>query len=315
MENSFDVILANLSERAFDPIQAHILRTIRGQTPSGVDYTQSKWYRQLADTQWPDGSWGRFHSMDSSVKQVFTTTEAALRRAWDMGLPKDDPVVAESIALMERYLRGEQAWLDRTEVHRDGGRSFPVAFRFLIAANISRFDPDNPLLASRREICAKNLAVAFEGGALDEDIWWREIRKDDEILLEAFMIYPAWLLQNCDCMDDALQRKYLDYLWRREQGIYYLPKFPPCALRSLEDKRFPAWLGILESLSGFSLFPEFMREEALPYLLHEAGRLMHEDIALPAAPPMIGHYAESWRDKDMRKTDLLLRMARIIAKC
>jgi len=301
-------ILSYLSERVSDPMQRHLL----GQS---VDYTQSKWYRQLADAQWPDGSWGRFHSMDSSVKQVFTTTEAALRRAWDMGLPKDDPVAAKCIALMERYLRGEQAWLDRTEVHRDGGRSFPIAFRFIIAANLSRFDPDNPLLASRREICAKNLRKAFEGGTLDEEIWWRENRRDDEIHLHPYMIQPAWLLQNCDCMDDELQRKFLDYLWHREKGIYYISRFPPCEKRNLEDKEFLMWLGIFEALCGFSLFPEFMRDGALPRLLHEAERLMHGDIALPAPAPMIGHYAESWRDKDKRKVDLLLRMARIIAKC
>jgi len=35
---------------------------------------------------------------------------------------------------------------------------------------------------------------------------------------------------------------------------------PPADKRRIEDKRFFEWLSTLELLSGFSLFPEFMKK-------------------------------------------------------
>ena len=73
-------------------------------------------------------SWGRFHSMDSRIanKQKFVSTEAALRRLRELGLPKDDPAVAKCIKLMERYIREEETWRDYVEKQRtmEGGSYF-----------------------------------------------------------------------------------------------------------------------------------------------------------------------------------------------
>lgn len=48
-------------------------------------------------------------------------------------------------------------------------------------------------------------------------------------------------------------------------------------------------------LSGFSLFPELMKDEALPHLINEVDRLIHKDVVLRAPEPAVNNirYAES----------------------
>lgn len=123
------------------------------------------------------------------------------------------------------------------------------------------------------------------------------------------------ILQNSDCIDDNLQKQYLDYIWNKKEGIYYISDFAPVKKHSLEDRQFTTWLSALESLSGFSLFPEFMKKDVFPHLTGEINRLINHDVKLPAAHPVTGHYSESWRIKNNRKNDMILRIARILIKC
>jgi hypothetical protein len=74
------------------------------------------------------------------------------------------------------------------------------------------------------------------------------------------------------------------------------------------------WLNALDLLSGFTLFTEFASDTAIPHLISELERLIINEIELPPLPPVIGHYAESWRNKTARKADMVLKIARVIAK-
>jgi hypothetical protein len=114
-------------------------------------------------------------------------------------------------------------------------------------------------------------------------------------------------------MEDSLQRQYLDYIWNGKTGIYYVSSMPPADMRRLEDKRFFEWLSTLELLSGFSLFPEFVKNDALPHLLNETNRLINEETTIPAQYNT--RYAESWRDKSACKNDMVLRILRLLVKC
>lgn len=306
---------------AVDPFQKHILQKevlkIPVETEVAESIHRSKWYRQLADEQWEDGSWGRFHSMDSHVpgKQKFVTTEAALRRMHELALTKDDPMVLKSVQLMERYVRGEETWSDNVEKHHDNGKSHLHSRFFLSAADLSQFDPLNPAILPYRDICVKQLEKAFATDAFDEKAWMNDNLDYTGICLEAYMVYPLWLVQNTDCLSDELQRKYLNYIWNRQKGIYYISHSSVSQKLSLEDKGFTTWLSALEALSGFSLFGEFMKDGVYDHLISEMERLMKSEISLPPAHPITGHYAENWRDKNARKSDMLLRILRILVKC
>lgn len=122
------------------------------------------------------------------------------------------------------------------------------------------------------------------------------------------------MLQGTDCISDELQRKYLNFIWNRQEGIYYISEFSLTHQICLEDKRFTMGLNALEVLSGFSLFTELAEKHIIPHLIKEIERLMTNEVILPPARPVTGHYSESWRGKDARKNDLILRILRIIKK-
>lgn len=316
-------ITTYLSEHISDPVPLFIMqKEICPAQESSPAYEnayeqmrRSKWYRELADEQWADGSWGRFHTQDTKApKRKFATTETALRRARELGLPKEDPVVAKCIKLMERYVTGQEAYPDPVEKHHDNGKSFLTAVPFLVAANLNMFDPGHPLLRPKREVFVKTLKTALSGGRFDEEAWETENRHYRGPCLTGWNLYPLMILRNSASMDDVLQRRYLDYIWHREGGIYYISDFPPSDLKALEDKRFYSWLSLLGYISGFSLFSEYMREKALPHLMSQVNRLIDEDVVLPEPSAFSVRYAESWRDRNDRKTDMILRIARIMVK-
>jgi len=313
-----------LSEHISDPVPKYIMqREIYKKTATSSSYIntynqmkKAKWYCELANEQRDDGSWGRFHTQDTKAadKKKFVTTEAALRRARELSLSKDDPIVARCIKLMERYVRDEETWTDNIEKQRDDGKSHLYSRPFLTASNINLFDTENPVVKPKRDVFVKTLRIALSKGYFDEVAWEEENRNYRGPCLNGWNAYPFMILQNAECMDDTLQRQYLDYIWNRKDGIYYISNFPPAQKRCLEDKDFFIWISILELLSGFSLFPEFMKDGVLRHLLNEVDRLIHENSRVV---PLFNNirYAESWRDKNTRKTDTVLRIARIIIKC
>lgn len=316
-------IIEYLSEHVTDPVpefimQKEIYKALAESPGYQNAYNQinrSKWYRELADEQWEDGSWGRFHTQDSkaSNKQKFVTTETALRRALQLSLSKDDPIISKCIKKLERYVRGEETWTDRIEMHKDKGKSHLYCRPFLTAANISLFDPENLVVKPIREIFVNTLKISLSKGYFDEEAWIQENRNYRGPGLDGWNIYPLMILQSAACMPEELQRQYLDYIWHRKGGLYYLPNFPAAEKKNAEDKNFHLWLSILECLCGFSLFSEFMHDDILPHLLNEINRIICEDVILTPAGNV--RYSESWRDKGNLKTDVILRIARIIVRC
>lgn len=177
MNSTLNEIIEYLLKNMKDPFPQYIIKKEILDLPVDISISscirESKWYQQLESEQLEDGSWGRFHSMDPSItkKQVFRTTEEALRRTQELSIRKDDPIIQKSIRLLERYLKGEDTWRDRVEKHNDNGKSFCHSITYITAANLCRLDPDNPLLMAPRQVCAKQLEAAFSTGLYDDAVW------------------------------------------------------------------------------------------------------------------------------------------------
>ena len=103
----------------------------------------------------------------------------------------------------------------------------------------------------------------------------------------------------------------MDYIWNGTNGVYYVSRIPLTEKQCLESKGFSQWFGILELLSGFSLFPDYMKSDILPHLLNEVDRLIKGDVVCE----LNCRYADSYRDKNKRKTDIILRISRILVIC
>jgi len=315
-------IIDYLSEHISDPVPKYILvKEIYKKDPYSLEYLkayndmkQSKWYRELADTQWEDGSWGRFHTQDYKLpKSQRFITEGMLGRARVLSLSKDDSIIAKCIKIMERYIRGDETWTDSIEKHKDKGKGHMFCRPFMTAAQLNMFDPENSVIKPLRYVVAETLKTAFETGDFDENFWNQQQR---EYIVPSIVrpgtLYGSMLLQNTNDIDDILQRHWLDYIWYQSGGIYYVSSVPPADKQNLENGLFAQWFNILEVLSGFSLFPDYMKDDILPHLLNETERLINnKDVTCN----LTCCYAESYRDKDKRKIDLILRIARLLVKC
>lgn len=322
MKYDLQCMVEYMKEVSKDPFPRYILKKDilkEIPTPSDIDEIHgSKWYRQLVDEQWEDGSWGRFHSMDSSIaaKQKFVTTEGALRRAYELGLTKDDPVVCKCIKYMERCITGEETWRDHIEKHHDNGRGHMFCRPYMTAANLNLFDPDHEMIKPFRNNVVETFRSAFISGAFDELYWDQKVSEYHvPSVAHPGNAYSIMLLQKSDCMEDELQRQVLSYIWNNKAGIYYICDFAPSFKYSAEDKKFTVWLSSLELLSDFSLFSERMREDVYTHLYQEGICMISNDVKLPPAHPITGHYAEGWKEKGVRKNDLILRILRILRKC
>jgi len=128
LENIIDFLAENISDSVPKYIFIKEVNKADSSSPLYInaynDMKQSKWYRELADDQWENGSWGAFHGGDveAQKRQKFPCTEAALRRARELSLSKDDPMIAKCIKLMERYTLREEPYPDRIEIHKDKGK-------------------------------------------------------------------------------------------------------------------------------------------------------------------------------------------------
>jgi hypothetical protein len=63
-------------------VRFRLLRDVLRRPPDSAEVTRAKtnlsksrWVQELQKEQWDDGSWGRFHTEDTSVKQKIATTE------------------------------------------------------------------------------------------------------------------------------------------------------------------------------------------------------------------------------------------------
>jgi hypothetical protein len=133
--------------------------------------------------------------------------------------------------------------------------------------------------------------------------------------LKPYTVYIIWLLQNNDFLDKAKESDFLEYIWHRKDGIYYCTNGPLSDIEFLESKNFLTWLSGLESLCGFSLFPDLMSKRTSNHLLNEISRLMDSDVLLPATNPIFGHYSETWSNRKFRRNDMILRILRVLMKC
>lgn len=332
-------ITAYLSDHVSDPAPKFILmKEILGKDRSSSDYIaaydelrQSKWYRELADEQWEDGSWGSFHG-DNRREQVgrkIPCTEAAIRRMRELSLPRDDPMVVRCIKIMETYIQDERYSLelfpDQVPAQKHKNKLVKWYFPFMVAAHLNLIDPENQLLAHFRSIVVDMLKESFANGSFNPEIIIRAER-DCRIArqMEPGNAYDLYLLENSDCMDDDLQDAYLSYIWSGQARYVYIPTFTSAIGQVLEDKSFLDLLTNLEAVSSFSLFPKFATREAYLCLCDETARLIRGDVKLfkspaghtyPCAHISFGRYADSWRDVDARKTDMVLRIARLLVKC
>jgi hypothetical protein len=203
------------------------------------------WVKELVDGQHPDGSWGRFHSMDTTVKAHFPTSEIAIRRALALGLDKDTPVMKRAVDFMEQILTGKAAWSDRVEK----SEGWPICMKTITAGTLAQVDPSNPALQEIWDYWVEIAGRCFPKGEYDPDAEWKahkDLRGIGVCYLGSRYVLTLLGARSAN-LPIALDRRIMDWIWNSSRGIGYL-----CAnLKNPEPFHIFQWLESLEILSSF----------------------------------------------------------------
>jgi hypothetical protein len=265
---------------------------------------QSRWVTELRETQLPDGSWGRFHSRDSSLKQRFPTTELAIRRALALGMDANDPLLKRSLAYIRFIMDDQATWTDPPEKHE----GWSVNTHFITAATLLLLNPNDvhalPVAQTWREIVSETFASGSYSPQAEREAHLRlnGINTRGKYLKLAGL-YPLLLLSS-DFVHLSLKAEeaLLDWIWTKPDGIYYVYcgcLSDPPALKS------PHFIGWLEAINLFSRF-EYGRTLCRPLIdwlwnqrdsegLWDFGPTSRDGFDLPLS--------ENWQQPINRKID------------
>ena len=121
--------------------------------------------KKLADEQHLDGSFGRFHTMNSKLKQKIPTTQAAAWLMYETAFTRDNEICDKTCLYMERLLNDLSQWPDAWEKNK----WFKPAVPLFIASSLALFGSEDK---KYREVCnvwINILISAFETGEYSKD--------------------------------------------------------------------------------------------------------------------------------------------------
>lgn len=269
----------------------------------------SRCIRALAAEQWPDGSWGAFHSRDTQVRQRIPTTEVGVDRALALGLDASHPVLAKASEYLLRVMRGDIAFPDRPERND----RWQVGVRLFVSSTLSLVHPDHPALDADRALWYEIARRTFRSGqysAADEIAAHAELTgatvKDSYLVLSGK--YQLNLLGSVrGTLPQALETALLRWLWERPQGIGYLAvalnREPPCAGGQLDR-----WLASLELLARLSPSWVCLAKPAIGWLWEQ--RYAHGlwDFGARSSSTASLPLSDSWRGAQNRALDWTTRI-------
>jgi hypothetical protein len=263
------------------------------------------WVAELEREQHPDGTWGRFHSMDSTLKARFPTSETAIRRALALGLEKDDPVLAQAVGFMERVLKGKATWSDRVEK----SEGWPVYVEAITAATLVEVDPAHPSIRPAWEYWAGIAGRSLPAGEYDPSAEWqahKEIRSLGVRYLDSRYVLTLLGSHSMD-LPSALDRRIVNWVWSNPAGIGYL-----CAdMKHSQPFYIFNWLESLEILSHFQCWRE-VAVGALDWLWEQRNPDGLWDFGAKVSKSFYFPLSEDWRKVGNRSVDHSTRVLTLL---
>ncbi|HYE83071.1 MAG TPA: hypothetical protein VEG39_13015 [Clostridia bacterium] len=281
----------------------------------------SKWVKELEETQKLDGTWGRFHSQDSSIKRKFPTTEIAVNRALSLGLKADSSILSKCVAFMVRIINGADSWPDRVEKFDE----WPVMTKIVTAATLSRVDRNHSDLENIWKLWAEITESAFETGEHNAD---RELAAFEEVTKlrptnrdsKLNKMYPLILLSaTSGRLNPDIEKSYLEWIWNSKEGIYYLTWFSMDILPYITSKEFPFWLRAIDIIIGYG-YGKVLVENSIDYLwsIRKKDGLWDFGAASKSADYARSycgwHLSGSWREPVNRQIDCTIRILLLLKK-
>jgi hypothetical protein len=271
--------------------------------------------RHLIDEQREDGSWGAFHSRDTSSQQRIATTEIAVERAICLGFEGNHPILERAREYILSMMHGKVSFPDR---HEKNDR-WPTGMRMFLASTLAMIDPFHEILDEDRSLWCEIARRSFQSGAYSQK---------DEILAHASLtgasVKDSYLTINNryalnilgsgeDMLPVAVEESLLAWLWRNDRGIGYLD-VPLGSVPSLSKPgRLDRWFRSLELLT--SLFPRCAHRLA-PWIDWIWSQQEHDgfwDFGPRSPSSVFLPFADDWRSRERRRMDWSTRVLLLAA--
>ncbi|HTX79252.1 MAG TPA: hypothetical protein VMC62_06265 [Longilinea sp.] len=277
--------------------------------------TQDGWVRELRSSQHPDGTWGRFHSRDSALKAHFPTTEIAISRALALGLDKDSDILQKSIAYMLAVLQGKATWSDPPEKHE----GWPASVRFITAGTLAAIDDRQPAI---QPFCRKWIEIVertFQSGVYNHDDEGQvHFELNGVVTRDKFLKLasrsPLMLLSSArEGLSNEMEKLFLEWVWNKEGGIYYVCGLHMNSLPALTSREFCSWLEGLEILARFGAWHKHMWP-TLDWIWSQRGPDGLWDLGPAARTSIYFPLSESWHNPLDRKVDGSVRILALLRR-
>lgn len=267
---------------------------------------------ELSNLQWEDGSWGRFHSMDTSSKSDFTT-EKALRKLLNMGLSEDDEIINNAVKYMEGHLDGVIELRDYREKKHD----WDLLTELFVATWLLRIDSTNKKAIRIAEKWSEVIAKGFSKGSFCEQSY----KTAYDTILKPKKGKEYWKIDNFYIvsilkgrLDHRIEYLFINHIMNNHRGIYYiydkkLSDFP----KETKGKSFVRYLNaismILDYDTGYKHLEEIIKKLIIlkdDEGFWDFGKDSKDNIALPLS--------ENWRTEGKRKADCTILTLGLIKK-
>jgi len=254
------------------------------------------WVGELAREQHYDGTWGRFHSMDSSIKARFPTSETAIRRALALGLDKDTPLLARAVEFMQKVLEGNAVWSDRVEK----SEGWPTGVEAITAATLAHVDPSHPAILPAWEYWAEIARCSFPERSYDPSAEWeahKELRGIGIYYLGSRYVLTL-LGARSSHLPTTFERGSTDWIWKEPQGIGYLG----ADLQHPRPFHIFNWLELLEILSRFQSW-HGAATKAIKWLWNQRNAEGWWDFGAKVSKSSYFPLSDNWRKTGNRSVD------------
>jgi hypothetical protein len=280
---------------------------------------ESKWTALLEGSQWADGTWGRFHTQNSRVKQPFPTTETAIAIALNLGLDGQSPLLSRVLPVLLGYMDGTLVWPDPPEKH-DNPQAWYLWVRHFSAAILALIEPRHPRLESYWALWAEAVRETFQSGVYDRQ---REIAALNALMdcrmknpVPFHYRYPLLILSATDRrLPDDLERRMLDYVMHAPSGIYYVYEQEISAHPPIDSRGFWQWFCAHKLLSRFRGW-KALSTEAVNWIWAQRTDEGFWDLGskISRKPWTSFPLSESWRRPQNRIIDSTVEMLGLLSR-
>ena len=205
---------------------------------------------ELEEEQLYDGSWGRLHSLDYSVKKKFPTTFIAVDRALYIGLDKSDIILFNAFEHVREVFQHKARVPDRGEVNE----RWPALIQYRIATVLEKIEPYNEYADPVWHTWLYIVQRVFREGAYNYEHDRKAQREVFGITGERLVPLPvAFLLLRRKDVPNSLQQLMLDYCWENHlENGYFWPEAKLHQLPAFSNNKTRRWLNSFEFFTAFS---------------------------------------------------------------